>query len=100
MRSYNEYTDFLGRVEARGLMLLSDFSNARMLVLSLNDIIPGEAYEIISLHLKRMSRQQRMNVTNFFNEMYKLPVKIFPTRTMYSQPVYLHTVGADRFLCK
>ena len=91
MRSNDEYINFLERNGVRTLKNFSDFSNRPT---SLDDIIPGETYGIEASELRAIEKgftwlkvaiedEMLLAVTNFVNEMYKLPIKIFPTRTMY-----------------
>jgi len=92
MHNNDEYVNFLERVEAMGLERRNDVSNTPMVATSLDHIIPGETYDIISRSLKSSVKdiedrtiedEMLLAVTNFVNEMFKLPIEIFPTRTMY-----------------
>jgi len=92
-----EYNINLDR--ARGLKLISDISETPTIVTSLGDIIPGETYEKKGLYIETINKkvpwpkveykaiedEMLLAVTDFVDkiEMYKLPVEIFPTRTMY-----------------
>ncbi|CAG8458463.1 11162_t:CDS:2 [Paraglomus brasilianum] len=93
----NEYLIFLKRVDAKGLQLISDDNETPMVVTSLNYIIPGETYQINAPYLtaikkevtwskvedKAIEDETLLAVKNFVNERFKLPVEIFPIRTMY-----------------
>ncbi|CAG8573416.1 952_t:CDS:2 [Paraglomus brasilianum] len=97
MLNDNEYDIFLKRVEAKGLILISDDNEIPTVVTSLKHIISGETYQINAPYLtaikkgvtwskvedKAIEDETLLAVKNFVNEMFKLPVEIFPSRTMY-----------------
>src|SRR6185369_14312337 len=82
-----EYNINLDR--ARGLKLISDISETPTIVTSLGDIIPGETYEKKGLCIETINKkvpwpkveykaiddEMLLVVTDFVNQMYKLPVE-------------------------
>ena len=98
MYNNDQFEKFLRRTEANGLQLLSDNRKSPAVATTLEEIIQGETYQIDAPYLtavkkeitwskvedKAMEDKTTLAVRDFVSERFKLPVEIFPTRTMYN----------------
>jgi hypothetical protein len=101
MHNDNEYHHFLKSFEASGLTCISDTKKVPNVITSLEDIEPGESYQIKASYLtviknnitwsqvedKAMEEETLLAVNNFLNKMFKLTVEIFPYRIMYKDKI-------------
>lgn len=86
----NEYHHLLESFEASGLKHVSDTNEVPTVIRSLENIVPGERYQIMASYLiwsqvedKATEDETLSAVMNFLNEMFKLSVEVFPDRIMY-----------------
>jgi hypothetical protein len=101
MSNDNEYRVFLKSFEATGLAHILDDKEVQTVITSLEDIAPGERYEIVASYItsirnnvtwsqsevKAMEDEVLLAVKNFLNKMFKLTVEIFPERIMHKNKI-------------
>src|SRR3954469_23162971 len=97
MYNDNDYRHFLKSFEANGLERISDNNEAPKVITTLENIEPGERYQIVASHItairkniawsqiedKAMEDETFLAVKDFLNKEFKLTVEVFPHRTMY-----------------
>ncbi|CAI2166123.1 11210_t:CDS:2 [Funneliformis geosporum] len=97
----NDYRLFLKSFEATGLAHISDDKEVQTVITSLENIVPGERYEIVASYItsirnnvtwsqsedKAMEDEVLLAVKNFLDKMFKLTVEIFPERIMYKNKI-------------